>query len=1443
MVTDLLPFQLIDPDVILAVVSWLDVDDVVNLLAVDKFMAATVSCPSIWSAFLDAEVERYPDVSLPAIDGMNAVRLFFVFRRAGQAAMGKELLRRRADWMQKPCSFNALRGILGEGGTLEAGGTPGAQFAPRRDLGSQPSVVAMELLKFFDKAPRREKGTIIGDKYERTATLLGCTQHSVRKLEARVLKLRLAPAAQAQELAKPFPDAEMQRGGGKGHLFQRLRPSSHLLASAAHAAQRSLARLKPLYAQLETRFYQTVFELAAERQRADSNQRSAAALAKAQAQIVLLQPQATMAVAEGQQASTALRTAQRRLAAAEKLMRQSQGTRDRQLVTAARVRKQRDDEVAERGRLDGVLRELRAELQATKDVAAVRGQQLGETRQQLDVASQRCAAGDVELRAELDAERLARLDAERRAAFSWDAFKLAYRRESTEQRQSKTTSPNKVAIAANYIGALEPGAVVKLSAGSGANYAVQRMWHVKKGSADLQAKQLRRRSNGISNVLTTAVGGEEHLVAQMTDHKKANPKLYLELGMKTVCQLNLDSSLALVSKVSGSLGEQYLAFLKREGAVVAPRSAIRQARKDATPDAECGRIVIEDTKKRNKKRIRSWLRVLSVINAIQKVIDQQVEGDVFSWPANIPSNIVMIVPVHDKGGGCDKLLAKIVNAEKSDSPARTCMLGLFDTDDDGYAMSRLAFLPLYRQLSELEDKLPGVFRVPWKPRLPPRIMLNSEGDPVWKPVEPAPHKKGSSVAVKLTNISWKYGGHFISVDVRPRRQHVRPASKVGRVADVLGKPAHATAAAAPAGDATPEARLALKRQWDSEWEKSAVVGQLLASSPPAVTPPTAQLATPPIAFASSPVAPSAATLPPPKRRRPSKYSATLKRLAHCRNDPGEDFQPKRPRSFGPPPRLQGCTWSADCDECAQLADGEMGALQRQVADARKCKRAGAGATLDCRAKVVWGGDMLSLCHPAGHGGPTSKEGCLKCHASLHNTNAAGIPQLRTMPEGWTETRAAHFANPPPRAGTASMQHWSTLYRAAVKAYEVTGKGGKPEPMAFASCIHNPLYRVRNSFEDEVSNIPLHLLIGLVTDYFHALEGRMDQLDSWAADMLELPPTGNTDVVKRLIKHLSAMEKARAEQQTAAGECLDHSNALAALRDHEHGEAAFEAAAQRKRSKREVPLEAEVRTHQKALGLAERRMAVANEAAARLGRELVELRAEVPGPCRKQWNELLHAMRLKCAAYHGGQLVGDDADAVLLPEPIAALTNCMRPRVLSRVWPVAQPDGTVRVSFRVCAPGSDTEASLFADLLSRFAQCVSLFARKEPLCDHEIALFAKRRDQHQVAYAKAFPQKEPTMKVHWLGYHLYQQLARWGSAGQFHEGVVEAAHVVDNELKRRFACITDPLQQLRMRLEAYANLADASRMRLSGAKEGRQAASRKKRNAGARRKRHAMSCEE
>jgi len=102
----------------------------------------------------------------------------------------------------------------------------------------------------------------------------------------------------------------------------------------------------------------------------------------------------------------------------------------------------------------------------------------------------------------------------------------------------------------------------------------------------------------------------------------------------------------------------------------------------------------------------------------------------------------------------------------------------------------------------------------------------------------------------------------------------------------------------------------------------------------------------------------------------------------------------------------------------------------------------------------------------------------------------------------------------------------------------------------------------------------------------------------------------------------------------------------------------------------------------------------------------------------------------------------------------------------------------------------------------FATCMADFARHEPLCEHLIEGFPHKVERFAVAYARGFPSREPTPKAHVLLYHMAAQMGLLGGVGLLHEGIVEAAHVRDNEYRRRFVSVIDPCENLRLRFNAY-----------------------------------------
>ena len=71
-----------------------------------------------------------------------------------------------------------------------------------------------------------------------------------------------------------------------------------------------------------------------------------------------------------------------------------------------------------------------------------------------------------------------------------------------------------------------------------------------------------------------------------------------------------------------------------------------------------------------------------------------------------------------------------------------------------------------------------------------------------------------------------------------------------------------------------------------------------------------------------------------------------------------------------------------------------------------------------------------------------------------------------------------------------------------------------------------------------------------------------------------------------------------------------------------------------------------------------------------------------------------------------------------------------------------------------------------------------------------------------AAALSFPSREPTPKAHVLLYHMAAQMGLLGGVGLLHEGIVEAAHVRDNEYRQRFVSVIDQCENLRLRFNAY-----------------------------------------
>ena len=70
-------------------------------------------------------------------------------------------------------------------------------------------------------------------------------------------------------------------------------------------------------------------------------------------------------------------------------------------------------------------------------------------------------------------------------------------------------------------------------------------------------------------------------------------------------------------------------------------------------------------------------------------------------------------------------------------------------------------------------------------------------------------------------------------------------------------------------------------------------------------------------------------------------------------------------------------------------------------------------------------------------------------------------------------------------------------------------------------------------------------------------------------------------------------------------------------------------------------------------------------------------------------------------------------------------------------------------------------------------------------------------------------------------------------------MIEAAHVADNEFRRRYAAVTDLMDNLRLRYRAYCHAANSTVASLKSAARKKSALKRKRQNHGSRRAKHAL----
>ena len=161
-------------------------------------------------------------------------------------------------------------------------------------------------------------------------------------------------------------------------------------------------------------------------------------------------------------------------------------------------------------------------------------------------------------------------------------------------------------------------------------------------------------------------------------------------------KLDVKQTAALCMEMSGNLSRQLRTYLKTEcGVDIESRSKVTAYLQTAYFPNETGKVTVPDPKKKGQTKTASFLRVnpdlYSVLELLQKVADQNQEAGRVSWPANVPSDEWWIQLLADKGGGCTKLVLKMICIVGADSVRRVVPIGLLDGVSDTREMVELAF--------------------------------------------------------------------------------------------------------------------------------------------------------------------------------------------------------------------------------------------------------------------------------------------------------------------------------------------------------------------------------------------------------------------------------------------------------------------------------------------------------------------------------------------------------------------------------------------------------------------------------------------------------------------------------------------------------------------------------------------------------------------------------
>ena len=925
-------------------------------------------------------------------------------------------------------------------------------------------------------------------------------------------------------------------------------------------------------------------------------------------------------------------------------------------------------------------------------------------------------------------------------------------------------------------------------------------------------------------------GGRAHRATLMTYDARADPKVYREINIINRSEMSVDHAVSMVNQTSGALGEAFCRHLKSQmtNTRMPSRSKIRARARESWHPMETGKLVMDDPKRPGKVKVCGYMVVTSVHYSIQRTVNRQEDVGISEWPPNVPPWEIWMMATIDKGGDSTKLIVKFNCCSAADSPHRTLLIGLMDDCSDKYQYVSIAFEKPLAEISTIR-RIGHCVRSGWRQRLPTGFVRGEAGEPKRDTRSQKEIEAVRRSAAKGGAIKWK------PPPLPPRASTplplLLPPAKVETPSPVAFTCSLKTSPPPMATEHGPWPPASSRAEDPSGHTPQQLLPALdLAICQPAEEAPDRDL--PPLEC--RPDCTGCASFAAEKggsgRRkhgpRPTGCPTAL-REARASNGTGP-VQPILEHHLQEAPRQRGCTWSSTCSVCAMQEDGQLRALEHQWAASE-----GWRAPANRRIRMFLGSDWMETAEVLGIGPPSSKQFCFCCLAILHETNASGVAHLREQPQGHEETRSKRAADPPARAGSASisLQQSRLVHERELHACgEVTRK---PEAADFDSCLHEPLVWVDGPPERSVSTMALHLLLGLAKYGFDCLFGELQEYDvifkaQRSETLTDAKAQAKLQVAQAQVDSLKAESQSHESRITSLREQMD------SIENGPNGELVRERMG-RRRLKEWGSRGVEEEKHKQLadeLKVVNTALKAASAAATKAEAAVVALYKAEAGPFVRSFYQAMDRHNLERQAHHSGALTGKDGKKLLTPEVTDHFARLLNPQLAAELTVETSPDGSpsVRLDLKNAKGiGSAERAEKYTRFWLALGEASSIWTRFEPLCDHEIARFKCLAVEIAQGFVDLWPDSEPPPKLHMLLYHVITQMEWLGSSGQLHEGVVEAFHVLDNRLKIRFTHVKNAEAHVRARAQALFQLTDVTLHNIRRMDQERERSDRLKRN--------------